>query len=83
MANGRADETLANPVDSLEVFHQDLSSVLPTTVVSCRIDPTGSEKICTDGLAARRPDGIDFSGREAAGHPETPTACAPLEDPRG
>jgi hypothetical protein len=52
MANMQEGGLLANPAGSLEVFHQDLSSVLPTTVVSCRNDPTGSEKICTDGRTA-------------------------------
>jgi hypothetical protein len=50
--HARTGGSLAKPAGSLEVFHQDLSSVLPTTVVSCRNDPTGSEKICTDGRTA-------------------------------
>lgn len=40
---------------------------LPTTVASCRNDPTGSEKICTDGPRGTRPVGPEPPGEEPGG----------------
>jgi hypothetical protein len=50
LAHARAGFSLAGSAGSLEVFHQDLSSVLPMTVASCRINPTGSEWARAAGL---------------------------------
>jgi hypothetical protein len=45
---------------------------LPTTVASCRNDPTGSEKTCTDGPRGTRPVGPEPPGEEPGGTLRSP-----------
>jgi len=79
LAHTRADGSLAGSTGSLEVFHQDLSSVLPMTVASCRINPTGSEWASEaedhgfEAADAGRPEG------RLAGHLAAPSCDAPRE----